>query len=240
MFRDLRGRRQHAVNEGTWPAFSAATEAARQSDWQVAAPLNAEPKPQILLSGLECAQEAQTLAGQALAEGDRLVLRIDSLWGAIELEAIVHALRDYVVMLDCDYDAYLYSFICTFQRYPRCILPDREDMTSKTHLLGALARHVISVGARRGVRVQGDGVADKSSTFLDGQPVEVADLVQVPRGRITRLGMCRNLRKVLEPDVGSTTVKLACAQLWQWVRHETGVLDEGPIITTELFDELDL
>lgn len=31
---------------------------------------------------------------------------------------------------------------------------------------------------------------------------------------------------------------LAGAQLWQWVKHETGVLDEGRIVTAELFGQL--
>ena len=32
-----------------------------------------------------------------------------------------------------------------------------------------------------------------------------------------------------------STIELCRAQLWQWVHHETGVLDTGRIITPELF-----
>jgi hypothetical protein len=194
--------------------------------------------PQVLLRGVESPEEARAIAGDALTVGDRVVLHVDSLWCAVDLEGIVHALRDYIVALDCDYDGYLYSFICTFQQYPQCILPDRSDMTVKTHFLSALSRHLIGIGRRRGIRVQGDGIDEQSLVGPNEQPLEVADLIQVPRGRITRRGMRHNIRRVLSPDFGEGSVKLACAQLWQWVRHETGVLDVGQIITAGRFDEL--
>jgi malate synthase len=236
-FQESRNRRQHDVNAGVWPAFSAQIEAIGQSDWQVVAP-DGEQQSQRLLRGVESSEEALSLVEHLVAGEEQVVLRVDSVWCAIDLEGIVHALRGFVAALDCDFDAYLYSFICTFQRYPQCILPDRSDMTANTHCLSALARHVISIGSRRGVGVQGDGVHDQLPADPVGPPVQAADLIQVPRGRITRRGIRRNIREVLGSGASTVAVKLACAQLWQWVRHETGVLDEGQIVTAELFDEL--
>jgi hypothetical protein len=237
-FRESRDRRQSDIDAGTSPAFSAADEALRTAEWQVAAVTKGQQDPRILLCDVQSPEEARALAGELSTSGDRLVLRVDSLWGAINLEGIVHALRDRVVAMACAHDAYLYSFICTFQRYPHCILPDRSDMSSKTHFLSALSRHAVSIGRRRGVGVYGDGISDQLLAERGGQPVEIADLIQVPRGRITRQGIRRNILQVLDPGAGADAVNLACAQLWQWVRHETGVLDEGRIITGELFDEL--
>jgi len=88
----------------------------------------------------------------------------------------------------------------------------------------------------------------------DGSRITAADLLQPPTGKITEAGVLANLelvlaghaatragRAVLElggryraaPEIG-----LAADQLWQWVRHETGVLDDGRIIDEPLFQEL--
>ena len=82
-------------------------------------------------------------------------------------------------------------------------------------------------------------------------PIEAADLLLVPRGRITERGMRLNIGTALahlgghrdhpdEPTAlrAASAARLAAAQLWQWVRHETGVLDVGRIVTPALFEAL--
>jgi len=84
--------------------------------------------------------------------------------------------------------------------------------------------------------------------------VTSADLLQPPTGKITEAGIRANLelalagfaatragRAVLE--LGSRyrsapEIDLAADQLWQWVRHETGVLDDGRIVDESLFRQL--
>ena len=89
-FQESRDRRQRDVNAGTWPAFSPAIETIRQSKWQVVPLSDDDNYPQVLLCGVESPEEAGTLAGESLADGDRAVLRVDSLWCAVDLEGIVH------------------------------------------------------------------------------------------------------------------------------------------------------
>lgn len=77
----------------------------------------------------------------------------------------------------------------------------------------------------------------------DLAPVTADDLRQTARGKITRAGIRDNLRILLcylaavSEGHGTTVLsgqlhdadsaRLALAQLWQWARHATGVLDEG-------------
>jgi len=161
------------------------------------------------------------------------VMRVDSVPAAFELEQRLFDQKDHVTTLHCDHDGYLLSFIETFHEYPEFVLPDRADMTPRTHFLHSLSQLVVSVGQRRGAAVTGD--VDVSS-HLDLDRIEAADLLLVPRGRITERGIRQNIRTALQE--ADTAAALARAQLWQWVRHETGVLDEGRIVTGELFTTL--
>ena len=161
------------------------------------------------------------------------VMRVDSVPAAFELEQRLFDQKDHVTTLHCDHDGYLLSFIETFQEFPEFVLPDRADMTPRTYFLHSLSQLVVSVGQRRGAAVTGDVDV---SRHLDLDRIEAADLLLVPRGRITERGIRQNICTALQRT--DTAAALARAQLWQWVRHETGVLDEGRIVTGELFTTL--
>jgi malate synthase len=81
--------------------------------------------------------------------------------------------------------------------------------------------------------------------------VDAVDLLQVPRGRITEQGLrdnigvavrymsawlsgngCVPINHLMED---AATAEISRAQLWQWIHHPTGILDEGRNITAELF-----
>ena len=99
-----------------------------------------------------------------------------------------------------------------------------------------------------------DTVHPAPESWPERAPVTADDLLQTLRGKITRNGMRDNLRILLRylPAVseGRGTVvlsgqlhdadsaRLALAQLWQWVRHATGVLDEGRKIDTAMIREM--
>lgn len=170
-----------------------------------------------------------------------MLLRVESLWAALELDEIVHELRDFVTCVGWDADAYLFSLVATFHDQARFVLPDRSDMTANTHCLRSLAAQVATVGARRGLEVIGD-------VPQAVERIEAADLLLVPRGRITANGMRERIATALdylrqgpgepagEADLARRwAAELARAQLWQCVQHETGVLDEGRTITPALF-----
>ncbi|MHC4548297.1 MAG: malate synthase A [Planctomycetota bacterium] len=90
--------------------------------------------------------------------------------------------------------------------------------------------------------------------------VAAADLLRVPQGRITEAGLQTNVSvglRYLEAWLRGTgcvpihhlmedaaTVEISRAQLWQWIRHDRGILDDGRCVTAELVraairDELD-
>ena len=89
---------------------------------------------------------------------------------------------------------------------------------------------------------------------LDDLEVSAADLLQVVKGKITEAGLrdnisiavqymaawlggngCVPLNDLMED---AATAEISRAQIWQWVHHATGVLDEGRNITYDLFKEL--
>ncbi len=81
-----------------------------------------------------------------------------------------------------------------------------------------------------------------------------ADLLQVPEGTITEAGLRNNISvgvQYLESWLRGTgcvpifnlmedaaTVEIARAQIWQWIHHPKGILDDGRKVTVELFRQL--
>ncbi len=89
---------------------------------------------------------------------------------------------------------------------------------------------------------------------LEDVDVSAADLLQVVRGKITESGLRENINIGVQymaawlggngcvPINGlmedAATAEISRAQVWQWVHHATGILDEGRNITYELFQAL--
>lgn len=135
------------------------------------------------------------------------------------------------------------------------MLPDRTDITPQTHLLRSYTRLLARVCERRGADLIGAAEYNEAVDDLDGDAsIEAGDLLQVPQGRITELGIHTAIRTALawlrrcgeptEQTVGpeqlgaAAAADLARAQLWQWVQQPTGVLDRGEIVTDALFRRL--
>ena len=84
--------------------------------------------------------------------------------------------------------------------------------------------------------------------------VTAADLLQVTKGKITEQGLRDNISVAIQYMAAwlggngcvpinnlmedAATAEISRAQVWQWVHHETGILDEGRNITYELFKDL--
>ncbi len=84
--------------------------------------------------------------------------------------------------------------------------------------------------------------------------VTAADLLQVVKGKITEAGLRENISIAVQYMAAwlggngcvplnnlmedAATAEISRAQVWQWVHHETGVLDEGRNVTYELFKTL--
>ncbi len=88
----------------------------------------------------------------------------------------------------------------------------------------------------------------------DDVQVTAADLLKVPEGTITEGGLRNNVSvglQYLESWLrgsgcvpinnlmeDAATVEIARAQVWQWIHHPKGVLDDGRKITVELFRQI--
>lgn len=84
--------------------------------------------------------------------------------------------------------------------------------------------------------------------------VTVADLLEVPDGAITETGLRNNINVSLQyldswlRGTGcvpinnlmedAATVEISRAQIWQWIHHPKGILDDGRKVTVELFRQL--
>ena len=90
--------------------------------------------------------------------------------------------------------------------------------------------------------------------LLEDVHVTGADLLQVVKGKITETGLRDNINVAVQYMAAwlggngcvplnnlmedAATAEISRAQVWQWVRHATGVLDEGRNITYDLFKSL--
>jgi len=88
----------------------------------------------------------------------------------------------------------------------------------------------------------------------DDVQVTATDLLKVPAGTITATGLCNNISVSLQyleawlRGSGSilvnnlmedaATVEVSRAQIWQWIHHPQGILQDGRKVTIELFHHL--
>ncbi len=86
---------------------------------------------------------------------------------------------------------------------------------------------------------------------LDGVVVNAQDLLTIPQGTITESGVRNNVSVSIQYMAAwlnglgcvpinhlmedAATAEIARAQIWQWIRHPAGRLDDGRKITVELF-----
>jgi len=239
----------------------------------------------------------------------KVTVLIETILAAFEIDEILHALRDYIVGLNCGRWDYIFSFIKKFSHYPEFVLPDRAEVTMTTHFLRSYSQLVIKTCHRRGAfaiggmaaqipikndpdandqaiaRVRADkerevsdghdgtwvahpGLVQLAKEIFDkGMPgpnqlqrmrddveVSAADLLQVARGKITEKGVRDNINIAVQYMAAwlagngcvpinnlmedAATAEISRAQLWQWIHHATGILDEGRNITYEWFKTL--
>jgi malate synthase len=225
--------------------FPPETAGIRRADWKVARQEPGRRHTELRLRGLNGYADARERAAVLGVEGvdAAIVVEVDTVFCALEVEEILYELRAYPVSLEGNPAGYLLSMILQFSDRPEYVLPDRADITGRTPCIRAYFRHLADVAARRGAGIRGEQVPAEDFPLEGNRPVEAADMLQVPRGRITEGGLRENIRICLEFLAGDASIEsvdaaLACAQLWQSVRYDTGVLDTGRIVTEELFERL--
>ncbi len=88
----------------------------------------------------------------------------------------------------------------------------------------------------------------------DDLTIQAKDLLHVPEGKITEQGVRTNLNVGIRYIAAwlsgrgavpinnlmedAATAEISRAQVWQWIRHPQGVLEDGRNVTVELFKEL--
>ena len=89
---------------------------------------------------------------------------------------------------------------------------------------------------------------------IPDRTITAADLLQVPEGPITEAGVRLNVSVALQymeawlrghgavPIYNlmedAATAEISRAQLWQWIRHPKGILDDGRKVTAEMFEQM--
>ncbi|WP_160724263.1 malate synthase A [Bacillus sp. USDA818B3_A] len=86
--------------------------------------------------------------------------------------------------------------------------------------------------------------------------ITAADLLEVPNGKITERGVRTNINVGIQYIASwlngrgaapihhlmedAATAEISRAQVWQWIRHPKGILDDGRKVTAEMYEQLKL
>jgi malate synthase len=80
---------------------------------------------------------------------------IETINASFQMEEILHALKDYIVALNCGRWDYIFSFIKQFHKRPDFVLPDRAQVTMTTHFLRHYSLLLIQTCHKRGAFAMG-------------------------------------------------------------------------------------
>jgi len=80
---------------------------------------------------------------------------IETINAAFQMDEILHAMKDYIVGLNCGRWDYIFSFIKKFSSRPDFVLPDRAQVTMATHFLSSYSQLLIKTTHRRGAFAMG-------------------------------------------------------------------------------------
>jgi malate synthase len=120
--------------------------------------------PYFYLPKLESALEARlwndvfVAAQQALgiSRGTiRATVLIETILASFEMDEILWELREHASGLNCGRWDYIFSYIKKFRRRPEFILPDRGQVTMRSHFLAAYVERLIATCHRRGAHAMG-------------------------------------------------------------------------------------
>ena len=230
----------------------------------------------------------------------RATVLIETISAAFEMDEILWELKDHSAGLNCGRWDYIYSFIKKFAEDPRCVMPDRGQVTMTSHFLRSYSLLLIKTCHRREVHAMGGMAAqipirndpaanaaamekvraDKLREAGDGHDgtwvahpglvgiakeifdhempqanqiarkrqdvhVTAADLLAVPNGTITEVGLRQNLNvgigyieswlrgngcvPLYNLMEDAATAEISRAQIWQWIRHGARLENGHPI-----------
>ena len=85
----------------------------------------------------------------------RATVLIETILAAFEMDEILYELRDHSAGLNCGRWDYIYSFIKKFAEDPKCVMPDRGQVTMTAHFLRSYSLLLIKTCHRREVHAMG-------------------------------------------------------------------------------------
>ncbi len=85
----------------------------------------------------------------------KVTVLIETILAAFEMEEILYALKDHIVALNCGRWDYIFSFIKKFHNYPEWVLPERGQVTMKSHFLESYSLLLIKTCHKRGAYAMG-------------------------------------------------------------------------------------
>lgn len=80
---------------------------------------------------------------------------VETIFGALEMDAILYELKDHIVALNAGRWDYIFSMIKKFRNNPAFILPDRSQITMSVPFMRAYATKLVEVCHRRGAHAIG-------------------------------------------------------------------------------------
>ncbi|MGQ0587564.1 MAG: malate synthase A [Gammaproteobacteria bacterium] len=112
---------------------------------------------------------------------------IETIWGAFEMDEILHELRDHIVALNCGRWDYIFSCIKTLKQRPDWIVPDRLQVTMDKHFLDSYSKLLCQTCHKRGAQAMG-GMAAFIPTKDPAKNAEVFAKVKADKLREVKNG----------------------------------------------------
>ncbi len=152
--------------------------------------------PYFYLPKLESMEEAQLWAdvfayaenAVGLPKGTiKATVLIETILAAFEMDEILYALKDYCVALNCGRWDYIFSFIKKFSKRKDFVMPDRAQVTMKSHFLQSYSLLLIKTCHRRGAFAMGG-----MSAFIPVKGDEAANAKAFEAVRLDKERECGN------------------------------------------------
>jgi malate synthase len=85
----------------------------------------------------------------------RATVLIETILAAFEMDEILWELREHSAGLNCGRWDYIFSYIKKFRNHAGCMLPDRAEVTMRSHFLASYVEMLIATCHRRGAHAMG-------------------------------------------------------------------------------------
>ncbi len=85
----------------------------------------------------------------------KVTVLVETITASFQLHEILHSLKDYIVALNCGRWDYIFSYIKMFHKNPDFLLPDRAQVTMKTHFMRSYSQLVIKTCHKHGAMAMG-------------------------------------------------------------------------------------